>query len=120
MEKRTKVVYLREKSTTQFKGEPFGCLAFKVDDDNNLQFQYSVTNPQDTFKRKVGRSLAVGRLVEEPLVVQNLPRLDFLQSMEVIMKTLLAQKSTPTKVQKAARAWLKRSKEAEQKNSYQP
>lgn len=99
-----RTMFLRDKS-----GRPVGSLAISINSCNQVEYQLSVVNTKlDTFDRDLARGLALGRLVENPIVVR-LPqsRLNLYNINRAVMTNLSRRKGAPSRAVKAARLWLK-------------
>lgn len=99
----TRVMFLRD-----IENKPVGCLSMIIDRKNHrVKYQYSVQNPVDHFDRKLARHLALGRLVDQPIVIP-LPR-NSDQNMTTITRLVmqdLSQLNAPSRAIKAAKLWL--------------
>lgn len=87
---------------------PVGCLAIKLDrSKGRVEYQVSVLNPQDRFNRAVGRQLAIGRLIENPLTVKVGKDASMHDISKAVLKDLKTQKNVlPSRAVKAANMWL--------------
>jgi len=94
-----KFVYIRDK-----KRFPMACVAFTNGGDK-VSFGVSVFNPTDTFKRSVGRDLALGRMVRDPVTFKRKTKRTFLRDL---MKNV-AKQELPWRIIKAAKAAFKKT-----------
>jgi len=108
----------------RFRGAPMiGCVAFNAS-GNKLNYQLSVVNPGkkatvagapasagDKFDRSLGRDIAAGRLAKSPISIEleGLSDLNHWEVQVVLMASLAASKTAPTRAIKAAKAWLANS-----------
>lgn len=99
-----RIMFLRDQ-----KFQPVGCLAISHDRGTNIvKFQLSVLNPADRFRRDVARQIAIGRLIEKPIVIPLLgerepSRTDITFS---VMDCICNSKFVPGRARKMARLWL--------------
>ena len=97
-----RVTYLRDEVQ-----RPIGCVVIQLHRAKGLiDYQYTVQNPRDDFNRKIGRQLAIGRLVEDPISIIINKDADMHDISHAVMSDLLLAKDTPTRAFKAAKSWL--------------
>jgi hypothetical protein len=109
----TKVFYFRDENKF-----PVGCAAYTYEIDNfvaRVSFGISAHNPEDGFKKDIGRLLAIGRMVEKPTKFSvTVPYIDgksqsisgLVRSIERIISESATQKGYPTRIRKAAQKHL--------------
>ena len=101
--KNRRVMFLRDKDY-----QPVGCLVISVSQKTNkVRYQFSVRNPVDHFKRDLARQIALGRLIEKPIVAGKTGSNDDWDSIvRMVMENLSANEEAPTRAIKAAKNWL--------------
>lgn len=102
MNKNFRLMFLRDAAD-----RPVGCCAIEIKRGaRKLNYQLSVLNPTDQFKRELSRTIALGRLVERPI---SLPlNRDFtMHDISKQVMTHIANSDAPSRAVKAAKAWLK-------------
>lgn len=109
-----RIMYLRDSYTVGQNGDinagqPVGCLAIKLNKDNDtLEYQMSVLNPEDKFSRKVARQVAIGRMTK-PIVLSIAKDSTMHEISEQIMLDVAQNSKAPSRARKAARLWLKQN-----------
>jgi hypothetical protein len=102
-------MYLRSSANPKSKGNPVGCIAMRINSNKEIEYQISVQSSKDEFDRDIGRTIAQGRLENNPVVIKSSAALGEKISAHsvtaAVMADILARK-TPTKAKKAALAWL--------------
>lgn len=104
-----RVMYLRDN-----KNNSVGCVSILVHPVTKLvEYQFSVVNmKQDVFNREVARGLALGRLVEAPIVVSMQHKhVNMYNISQAVMKNLSRRKGAPSRAVKAAKLWLKKNED---------
>jgi len=87
---------------------PVGCVAIESDrsSPNRLSYQVSVLNPSDKFDRAVARQLAIGRLVEKPIVFHTSHNVENMHDIsQEVMFDIANSPTLPKRAVKAARDW---------------
>lgn len=104
-----RVMFLRTKS-----GEPVGCLAITLHPgDKVVEYNFSALNAdKDVFNREVARQLAIGRLMENPILVPLRSDVSMFNITTAIMKNLSRRKGAPSRAVKAAKLWLKQNEQS--------
>ena len=100
----TRIVYLRDSRYT-----PTGCVAMTIDEDSRtVSYGYSVLNPTDRFNRKLGRQLALGRMLEQPvhLTLTKRALTDMFEITRTVMEDLAHDLSAPSRAVKSAKNWM--------------
>lgn len=97
-------VYLHDKY-----GQQVGCVVVSVN-GNVVEYNYSVCNKADKFDKSLARHIALGRLMESPIVAGKVN--EFARGydvLNVVMNDLSNSLTTPTRAKKAVRHWMNRS-----------
>lgn len=86
---------------------PVGCLAFSYEKGSDeVRFNFSSVNPKDDLDKKVGRQLALGRLIEDPFLVKGKVLTSTHETALSMMNYVLEhRKSFPQAVVDFARRW---------------
>ena len=67
MKKNIRLIYVRDE-----KNNPIGCVAIQKSKLNKwVKYAASMANPNDKFDKEIGRLLALGRLLESPVVIKT-------------------------------------------------
>lgn len=78
----SRIFYLRNKDR-----HPVACVAININRlQQVIQYQYASLNPKDSFVKKVGRTIASGRLVKHPI---SLKLNDINTNMHAIAKLVI-------------------------------
>jgi hypothetical protein len=93
-------MFLRDK-----RRQPIGCLAINID-SGKVSYQMSVLNPSDKFNREVSRVIALGRLIEKPIVINSPPGESMHDISLMIMNDIVANETAPARAVKSAKLWL--------------
>ena len=98
-----RIMFLRDKAN-----QPVGCVAITLNKTSTkAKFNLTTLNPVDDFDRKLARQLAIGRAVEDPMVV-TLPKDASIHDVSAaVMKSIGESKTIPDRSRKAARRWLR-------------
>lgn len=100
-----RIMYLRDRNK-----RPVGCIAVSIDRLRcRAEYQYSVLNPLDDFNRKVARQLALGRLIESPIVLSVSRDANMHDISTLVLSDLERRNTAPTRAVKAAKFWLNQS-----------
>ncbi len=101
-----RIMFLRDKS-----GSPVGALAIVINPHTHfVEYQFSAVNAvKDSFKRDVARQLALGRLIEDPILVSLRDDFTMYNISKAVMKNLSRRKGAPSRAVKAAKLWLKQN-----------
>ncbi len=107
-----KFIYVRNT-----KGAPIGCVAYRVSDDYPIvEYGLSTQHPNDRFSKALARNIAVARLNKSANRVETgtpkLPAEARSAAANHVFTALVADKSTPGRVRKAAVRWLSTPRKA--------
>lgn len=99
--KNVRVMYLKDNNN-----HLVGCLAINSNfGKKSAQYQVTSQNSQDSFDKSLGRQLAIGRLVEVPIVVDLQSNSSIHDVSRAVMTDLLSR-NVSSRVKRAARRWL--------------
>ena len=102
-----KIMFLRGKAN-----HPVGCIAIDLDFlkdrsvPKSIYFQVSTLNPMDSFNRKVARQLAIGRLAESPITIEDIDCTSVHNVIRAVMEYIAADSTLPKRSRNAAKNWL--------------
>lgn len=92
---------------------PVGCVAFfssrnSASNSLTINYQVSTLNPSDAFDRRVARQLAIGRLVERPIVISTAlhNNSSYNDTVNLIMKDMINRSEIPNRSREAAIKWV--------------
>ena len=102
-----RIIYLRTAN-----GAAVGCVAFASSKEySDLKYQVSVHNPKDKFSRSLARQIALGRLIDSPIVLSAVQEGTIHDVVAKIMKHIIESNDTskvfPARAISAAKMWLK-------------
>jgi hypothetical protein len=95
-------MYLRDA-----RRNPIGCVAMRRD-GNNVLYQLSTSHPKDRFDKQLARKIAVGRLEDDPVVLN----FEEITSRHIIFSHVMQDvldNSTAHRAVNSAKNWLDRN-----------
>lgn len=104
MNKRYRFFYLRNSYEQGKKGAPVGCVAITLE-NGGIAYQVSTLNPSDDFDRRVARDLALGRLVNSPIIIRGPVGQSMANITAVVMNDIVERHNLPMRTRKAAHHW---------------
>lgn len=124
MSNHVRFFYLRNAPTlANKKGDPYACIIMRTDSEKNrVEYQYSVCNPKDTFRREVAHKACEARLAKSPRVlsypnikgaschdITRAVMIDIAQDCDRVVSVdpeFVVEKGAPLRARKGAQAWL--------------
>ena len=104
MNKNTRIMFLRNRNN-----HTIGCVAMQLSPrGKTVKYQVSTVNPVDKFDRNLAKHIALGRLVDEPVVLKSDEPLSMSDLAYAVMHDVFRNKELPTRARKSARRWLAR------------
>jgi hypothetical protein len=93
---------------------PVGCMAMRSYPgvaSTKVVYQVSTLNPEDKFNRKMARHLALGRLVERPIVFYvEKNKINIHETTKAIMEHVSSSARFPKRSRMAAKHWVSNNK----------
>jgi hypothetical protein len=86
------------------RGNPRACLAVEFK-DNCILYAVASCHKGDTFYKRIGRTIAEGRLKTSPNVIEGLPKSTF-EVLKKIMQDVAISGDVPRNVRRLAEDWL--------------